>query len=295
MASVVRRLAAERADPGQRRLDDANAHALRDLHLDDVVGNLGHLADHATGGRHLVALLDGGDLRLLLLHPLALRADEQEPEGDEDDDQRCEADQARGKATIGGGATGGLGISGSCEHGVLKAMGAARGTRTGIKRRALTPQPVISNIRLVAAPSRGLHRSGLGDRGRRSGPPDRGPAHGRGVAQPGSASHWGCGGRWFESSRPDHFCRKAAAVRGRGHLDRYDADCPTVRPLNASRYSSSFGASFWSIAFTWLANKAIIGGRSITAWTLSSKVSSRLAIVWPIAWTVKCIVSPSQR
>src|SRR6187549_3766142 len=26
----------------------------------------------------------------------------------------------------------------------------------------------------------------------------------RGVAQPGSASHWGCGGRWFESSRPDH-------------------------------------------------------------------------------------------
>src|SRR5690349_8751928 len=28
---------------------------------------------------------------------------------------------------------------------------------------------------------------------------------GRGVAQPGSASHWGCGGRWFESSRPDHF------------------------------------------------------------------------------------------
>ncbi len=31
---------------------------------------------------------------------------------------------------------------------------------------------------------------------------DTGP--GRGVAQPGSASHWGCGGRWFESSRPDH-------------------------------------------------------------------------------------------
>src|SRR3982751_47408 len=30
------------------------------------------------------------------------------------------------------------------------------------------------------------------------------PRPGRGVAQPGSASHWGCGGRWFESSRPDH-------------------------------------------------------------------------------------------
>src|SRR4051812_39077879 len=30
------------------------------------------------------------------------------------------------------------------------------------------------------------------------------PRPSRGVAQPGSASHWGCGGRWFESSRPDH-------------------------------------------------------------------------------------------
>ena len=27
---------------------------------------------------------------------------------------------------------------------------------------------------------------------------------GRGVAQPGSAPQWGCGGRRFESSRPDH-------------------------------------------------------------------------------------------
>src|SRR5919107_3490389 len=38
--------------------------------------------------------------------------------------------------------------------------------------------------------------------------------NGRGVAQPGSASHWGCGGRWFESSRPDHpvVQRKAAIL-----------------------------------------------------------------------------------
>lgn len=28
---------------------------------------------------------------------------------------------------------------------------------------------------------------------------------GRGVAQPGSAPQWGCGGREFESPRPDHF------------------------------------------------------------------------------------------
>src|SRR5438309_6108478 len=27
----------------------------------------------------------------------------------------------------------------------------------------------------------------------------------RGVAQPGSAPAWGAGGRWFKSSRPDHF------------------------------------------------------------------------------------------
>ena len=27
----------------------------------------------------------------------------------------------------------------------------------------------------------------------------------RGVAQPGSAPALGAGGRWFESSRPDHF------------------------------------------------------------------------------------------
>ena len=30
----------------------------------------------------------------------------------------------------------------------------------------------------------------------------------RGVAQPGSAPHWGCGGRRFESGRPDHFLRE---------------------------------------------------------------------------------------
>ena len=27
----------------------------------------------------------------------------------------------------------------------------------------------------------------------------------RGVAQSGSAPHWGCGGRQFESGRPDHY------------------------------------------------------------------------------------------
>ena len=38
------------------------------------------------------------------------------------------------------------------------------------------------------------------------------PAPGRDVAQPGSASHWGCGGRRFESSRPDQFFRDLAEI-----------------------------------------------------------------------------------
>ncbi len=36
---------------------------------------------------------------------------------------------------------------------------------------------------------------------------------GRGVAQPGSAPQWGCGGRRFESSRPDHFLIEPRGVR----------------------------------------------------------------------------------
>ena len=36
-------------------------------------------------------------------------------------------------------------------------------------------------------------------------PPSFAYEHGRGVAQPGSAPHWGCGGRRFKSSRPDQF------------------------------------------------------------------------------------------
>lgn len=41
------------------------------------------------------------------------------------------------------------------------------------------------------------------------------PPSGRDVAQPGSASHWGCGGRRFESSRPDQNFRKERPSGGR--------------------------------------------------------------------------------
>ena len=43
---------------------------------------------------------------------------------------------------------------------------------------------------------------------------------GRGVAQPGSASHWGCGGRWFESSRPDHLPVGPSGGRSRMKIRR---------------------------------------------------------------------------
>ena len=34
----------------------------------------------------------------------------------------------------------------------------------------------------------------------------------RDVAQSGSAPHWGCGGRQFESGHPDHFLQKPITV-----------------------------------------------------------------------------------
>ena len=52
------------------------------------------------------------------------------------------------------------------------------------------------------------------------GPRQANPA-GRDVAQPGSASHWGCGGRRFESSRPDQFFKDLAAFRGRSKGSKY--------------------------------------------------------------------------
>ena len=48
---------------------------------------------------------------------------------------------------------------------------------------------------------------------------------GRGVAQPGSAPAWGAGGRWFKSSRPDHFhSRRRFPGGGLGELEPLDTD-----------------------------------------------------------------------
>ena len=40
--------------------------------------------------------------------------------------------------------------------------------------------------------------------------------HGRGVAQPGSAPQWGCGGRRFKSSRPDQLTTKIGSLTRQG-------------------------------------------------------------------------------
>src|SRR5436190_13231886 len=67
---------------------------------------------------------------------------------------------------------------------------------------------------------------------------------GRGVAQPGSASHWGCGGRWFESSRPDHFNES---------LFSHMSNPPMLMMMQAAPPASS-GASQWMIGILpWLA------------------------------------------
>jgi hypothetical protein len=68
----------------ERRLDDPDLDALRDLDLDLVVDDLGDPAADAAGGDDLVALLDRGDHRLVLLHPLLLRPDHQQIEDHED-------------------------------------------------------------------------------------------------------------------------------------------------------------------------------------------------------------------
>ncbi len=61
----------------------------------------------------------------------------------------------------------------------------------------------------------------------------------RGVAQPGSAPHWGCGGRWFKSSRPDQYfifallllCSSGAVSAAERLLSEERAACDNYQPL----------------------------------------------------------------
>src|SRR5689334_15245442 len=67
-ALVVRaRRSARSNDRAERRLDNANAHVVRDLDLDLVIANLGHAPADAATGDDVVALFDGGQCCLMLL------------------------------------------------------------------------------------------------------------------------------------------------------------------------------------------------------------------------------------
>jgi hypothetical protein len=63
---------------------------------------------------------------------------------------------------------------------------------------------------------------------------------GRGVAQPGSAPALGAGGRWFESSRPDHFPQKSSET-GRKQALRAQHCARCLLPTIARAGRGSYG------------------------------------------------------
>ena len=78
---------------GQRRLDRSHLDSLAKVDFDLRIRDLGDLADQAAAGDDAVTLLHGGNLRLMLFHPLLLRTDQQEPEDDENQYQRNGLDE----------------------------------------------------------------------------------------------------------------------------------------------------------------------------------------------------------
>ena len=112
-AGVARGVQAQRGAVRSHQVDAANYldHAEHiDLDLDDVILDLGHLAEDPARGHDAVVLLHRGDRCLQRLHALLLRADHQEIEHDEHEEERREA-QERGDPAPGCGAVCGLGIS----------------------------------------------------------------------------------------------------------------------------------------------------------------------------------------
>src|SRR6476620_7059195 len=87
-ALVLHRLALG-AHFGDHRAHLAHAHAVGDLHFDlVVVDDLGDLADKPTVGHNGIAAPQRFDHGLMLLHPLLLRAQDQEIHDHDDQDQR---------------------------------------------------------------------------------------------------------------------------------------------------------------------------------------------------------------
>mmetsp|Transcript_15261 Transcript_15261/g.42131 ORF Transcript_15261/g.42131 Transcript_15261/m.42131 type:complete len:271 (-) Transcript_15261:243-1055(-) len=99
---------------GDRTALDLQLDAVGHFQVDEVVAQLGDLADHAADRHDLVALGQGFDHGLLLLLALHLRPDHDEIEHDKHQHQGQHAEQA-GLGT--GGGRGGLGVGVGDEHG----------------------------------------------------------------------------------------------------------------------------------------------------------------------------------
>src|SRR6476469_9151630 len=89
------------------------------------------------------------------------------------------------------------------------------------------------------------------------------PRPSRGVAQPGSASHWGCGGRWFESSRPDHPCRRPSGRRSLGQGSAFN-----LKVSNSSMSSQPIQMSMVQVAPAGQANGTVGLLMGILPWLL---------------------------
>src|SRR5215212_7446328 len=96
------------------------------------------------------------------------------------------------------------------------------------------------------------------------------PRPGRGVAQPGSASHWGCGGRWFESSRPDHYFTGPQVERA--------AECRPSSLVSCERGSRAFAkAANWGKAILprHMSNGDFCGKGTVCFWSEGLEVAVR--------------------
>src|SRR5690606_8027438 len=80
-----------------------------------AINGLGHLAYDTAGADHGVTTLDGGEHGLLRLEALLLRAENQEPEDQHQQQDRHELDKDVSHATSRRG-TGGLGVGGRYKH-----------------------------------------------------------------------------------------------------------------------------------------------------------------------------------
>ena len=72
---------------------------------------------------------------------------------------------------------------------------------------------------------------------------NRGTRGCRGVAQPGSAPALGAGGRWFESSRPDHFSRVPGLERGSTYSALLGVTVHAFQPTTEGRLQNEQGRS----------------------------------------------------